>query len=246
MKNFSHPFFDEVYYFNSLQSSFKKAETLIKNYQVNGNFIIISKKETGSIGRDKNIWYAPEGGLWFTLGLHGFKFESSLTIFIGQIIFKTLESYINDITNLKIKWPNDIFYKNKKLAGILTYNLPFYDYYIVGIGINTNIIPKEISDITISINEIINKKINNSEFLYNFSENLFENLPDFLENGLDNVFFNQHSFLKNKIITIQTVFDTFSGISMGINKKGAILLKLPSGLIQPFYSGKIINYKNQS
>ncbi len=244
MKEFSHPLFDEVYHFKTLNSSFKKAESMIKNYQVNGNFIIISEKENHSIGRDKNVWYAPLGGLWFTMGFTGFKFDSSLTIFIGEIIYKTISEYLQDTNQLFIKWPNDIFFEDKKLAGILTYNLPFFNYYIIGVGINTNVNPDISEQKTVSIKKIAGKEIDNLEFLYNFCEKLSNNLPDFLENGLDNIFFNRHSLLKGKNVTIETKFDKYEGESLGINKKGAILLRLPSGVIQPFYSGKIVSFSD--
>ena len=242
MKDFSHPFFDEIYFFNTLKSSFKKAESMIKNYQVNGNFLIIANKESSSVGRDKNIWYAPLGGLWFTIGLNGFKFGNELTIFMGEVVHQTIKDYLSIKNQLFLKWPNDIYYQNRKLAGIITHHLPFFDYYIVGIGINTNIYPNELKDTSISLKEITDREIDNKMFLNKFCDNLYEKLPIFMENGLDHNYFNEYSLLTGRQVTLKTVFDTFSGTVLGINKKGALLIKLPSGIIQPFYSGSIVEF----
>ncbi len=241
MKNFSHPFFDEIYFFKTLNSSFKKAESMIKNYEVNGNFLILSEKEKSSVGRDKNIWLAPLGGLWFTMGLNGFKFQSDLTIFTGIILHKTVLKFLPEKkkNNLFLKWPNDIYYQDKKIAGILTNNYPFYDYHTIGIGVDTNISPQLPDNSATSLKSIIDKDVDNELFLKEFFDLITEELPQFLENGLDFEYFNNHSLLKGREITITTMFDKYSGISMGINKKGAILLKMQGGLIQPFYSGTI-------
>ena len=41
-------------------------------------------------------------------------------------------------------------------------------------------------------------------------------------------------------MTLNTDFDKFKGVVKGINKNGAILLQLQSGMIQPFYAGSIL------
>ena len=45
---------------------------------------------------------------------------------------------------IKIKWPNDLLFNKKKFCGILQEVIKFNnsDYLIVGIGLNTNIVPQ--------------------------------------------------------------------------------------------------------
>ena len=73
---------------------------------------------------------------------------------------------------IKIKWPNDILHKNKKICGILQEYVKSYkdNFLIVGIGINTNISPKNKSFSSTSLKNIINKKIDNDKLLRNIKK----------------------------------------------------------------------------
>ena len=70
---------------------------------------------------------------------------------------------------IKIKWPNDLLFNKKKFCGILQEVIKFnnLDYLIIGIGLNTNIAPKNKSFKSTSLKNIINKKISNRKILTN-------------------------------------------------------------------------------
>ena len=76
---------------------------------------------------------------------------------------------------IEIKWPNDLLYNNEKICGILqeviSYNQK--NYLIVGIGLNTNIAPKNKSFSSTSLKNIINKRIDNRKILKN-TKNIYE------------------------------------------------------------------------
>ena len=50
----------------------------------------------------------------------------------------------NTSKNIMIKWPNDLLYQGLKFCGILQEVIKFnqFDYLLIGIGLNTNIAPK--------------------------------------------------------------------------------------------------------
>ncbi len=244
MKNFKHPLFDEVRYFEKINSTNKKADQLIKSKQISGNFLLIAGTQSGGIGRKENSWFSPEGGIWITAGLYGLSVESNLTIFTGICIHKALLQLFPKMQNdLKIKWPNDIYLNEKKLCGILSSHISAFKYHLIGIGINTNFeeFSKELSDISISIKQYLKTNINNSNIVKTFFDIFASNLPEFIEGKLDINYFNEHSLLNGRKIELDTDFDKFSGICRGINKKGAILIKLKKGMIQPFFAGTVIN-----
>ena len=59
--------------------------------------------------------------------------------------------------------------KKKKFCGILQEVIKFnnFDYLIIGIGLNTNIVPQNKSFKSTSLKNILNKKINNQIILKN-------------------------------------------------------------------------------
>jgi BirA family biotin operon repressor/biotin-[acetyl-CoA-carboxylase] ligase len=48
------------------------------------------------------------------------------------------------LNKIKIKWPNDLTHNNKKICGILQEVVNYNDkrFLVVGIGVNTNLDPK--------------------------------------------------------------------------------------------------------
>ena len=68
-----------------------------------------------------------------------------------------------------IKWPNDLLFKKQKFCGILQEVIKFnnFEYLIVGIGLNTNILPQNKSFQSTCLKNILNKRINNQKILKN-------------------------------------------------------------------------------
>ena len=87
------------------------------------------------------------------------------------IIKKVLNEYSSH--QVKIKWPNDLLIKNRKVCGILQELIKFEKkfFLIIGIGINTVCSPKAKSFKGISLLESSDKLIDNSEILKNLKTN---------------------------------------------------------------------------
>ena len=66
---------------------------------------------------------------------------------------------------IKIKWPNDLLFKKKKICGILQETVinAGKKFLIVGIGINTNLDPKNSNFSSTSLKHITNKNIDNKK-----------------------------------------------------------------------------------
>lgn len=245
MKDFKHPLFDEVYFYKKSVSTSKQAIKLIKDQTAQGNFLVIADEQSGGIGRNKNKWFSPLGGIWMTAGLYGFSVASNLTIFTGISIHKALCDLFPQIRErLKIKWPNDIYFNEKKICGILSSNLSGRKYHLIGIGMNTNI--EELDEIlapnATSLQIELCKDVDNEEILTRIFDNFASALPNFVEGKFDVKYFNQHSLLKGLQIELDTDFDTYRGKVKGIDKNGALLIELKPGMIQPFYAGSIISW----
>jgi len=102
--------------------------------------IILVNAETQSsgVGRFNRQWRSSVGGLYFTLILKNIKLSEPLSAYIPVTVCNFLKSKYS--VDCSIKWPNDIYYGNSKLAGILIDNIIQSDkiYSFIGIGINYN------------------------------------------------------------------------------------------------------------
>ena len=107
--------------------------------------VVVASHQTEGRGMDKNRWESEAGkNLLFSIALNVNFLEASNQFKISQAvsvaIVETLSQFI-DNQKLSIKWPNDIYYGDKKLAGMLIQNTiegRMMGVSIIGIGLNVN------------------------------------------------------------------------------------------------------------
>ena len=140
---------NRIYYFNTIDTTQNFAMNIASKKNEDGS-VVISKKQTGGKGRMNRKWKSPVGGIWMSIIIHP-KFDvtyatlvpiaTSLAICIA--IEKTLK------INTKLKWPNDVTVKGKKVAGVLI-NASMIsnqiENMVLGIGINFKINPNELKN----------------------------------------------------------------------------------------------------
>lgn len=134
--------------------------------------VILAEHQTAGKGQRQNGWHSQNGkNLTFSLLLYpnfiiseNF-FDLIITISLGVI--KPLQDILGNKVN--IKWPNDIYYGQKKLGGILIENIlagKSIKYAVVGIGLNVNQedFPEDLPNPT-SIKKILQKENDLKEVL---------------------------------------------------------------------------------
>lgn len=112
-----------------------------KNYE-EGTMVHTNYQKNGR-GQRNNEWLSENGkNLTFSFLLEPYVELSNqffLHIITSISIFKTLLKI--NIKNVSIKWPNDIYVNDKKIAGILIENLVYRKFIhksVIGVGLNIN------------------------------------------------------------------------------------------------------------
>lgn len=107
--------------------------------------VIVTDEQTAGRGQRGNSWEAEPGkNLTFSLFLKPEKLRAADSFLLSMAISVGIVDALNKILfpeEVTVKWPNDIYWKDLKLAGILIENSfvgPYVDYSIVGIGLNVN------------------------------------------------------------------------------------------------------------
>ena len=106
--------------------------------------VIMAENQTAGRGQQQNSWFTEDGkNLTFSILLKPeflpLTDQFDLTIATSMGVFDALFPLLSD--KLKIKWPNDIYYNNFKLGGILIENIvqgAIIKNTIIGIGLNVN------------------------------------------------------------------------------------------------------------
>ena len=107
--------------------------------------IVVTDFQTSGKGQGKNVWQSEDGkNLLFSIALDMsfLKAENQflLTQMISVAMINVLKKYLPE-ESLFIKWPNDIYFNSKKIAGILIKNEikgMMMGTSIIGIGLNVN------------------------------------------------------------------------------------------------------------
>ncbi len=93
--------------------------------------VVFAESQTRGRGRHGRSWVSPRGkGLWFSVLLRPTFPISRLTVAAAVAVVRTVGS------SARIKWPNDVMWDGKKLAGILTEARG--NVAILGVGLNVN------------------------------------------------------------------------------------------------------------
>ena len=132
-----------LFFLKNLPSTNTYTASLLRNTELPEGAVIYTNYQTSGRGQAGNTWESEENkNLLLSIILlpsminPADQFLISMAVSLGIIDF--LRKYISA---LSIKWPNDIYVKNDKIAGILIENSILGDlieHSIAGIGININ------------------------------------------------------------------------------------------------------------
>jgi BirA family biotin operon repressor/biotin-[acetyl-CoA-carboxylase] ligase len=163
----------------ALLEEHKKRSKTVDVEKLNGTLIISEIQKKGR-GRFNRQWTSPPGGMWFTIILISRMDLKDLQAVTLVSAFSAANVLNTDFgIDVKIKWPNDIYYRDKKLGGILVESDKIDDivFLISGFGLNVNLgaeitFPDEIK--AISLNKITGKDLDRESLLCKILE-AFEN-----------------------------------------------------------------------
>ena len=197
--------------------------------------VVTADKQTMGKGRKGKKWHSPEGNISLSIAFADREFDVPISIATGILVKNALTEIFN-LSSIKLKWPNDLVFKKKKIGGILVEKEVFANYtkVIVGIGINLELDKKEswwgdFKDLNGKNlrDKIINKILMKFEIL--------------LKNGLDDWkgLWDQSCIHNDSIISVARNDEIIKGKYLGLNNVGELLLEKETGNIISFSSGEV-------
>lgn len=196
----------KIIYLKEIDSTNNFAKNLLKQNKVFENTVILTDHQTKGRGQKNNIWVSQKRkNLTFSIIIFPkIKVEDQFFLLMATSlgIIDCLSKYIN---NIKLKWPNDIYYNNKKLGGILIENIiknNIIESSVIGIGLNINQVIFENNLNAISLKIINNKSHNRIKILkelidkFEIRLNTLKSLNNTIRKDLKNEYLKQLLFLK--------------------------------------------------
>lgn len=226
-----------------------------------GGYVVRAMSQTNGKGRRGREWVSKDGGLYFSFDLSPSLMEAAgkplltsmqapvITLLAAMSVCET----IREKTGLEamIKWPNDIVIDGKKVCGILTEMMMKenqIDLIIVGIGINLlqEQFPEDIANTATSLrkecvtkgvadlpdaNQLVNAVIENMHYFYDVY--FMQSKENFRR------CYNECLAGMNNAVRVLDPKGEYSGISLGINASGELLVQKEDGEIDAVYAGEV-------
>lgn len=209
--------------------------------------VVAAKFQTEGRGQRGNTWDSEDAkNLTFSILLRPtflpVKKQFLVSKVVALAICDTLECFVSGIS---IKWPNDIYVGDAKIAGILienSFSSHLMDTSIVGIGLNVNqtVFTDDIPN-PASLCLLTGKEYDLNALLEKLCHALSNRYSQLISENFDvisNDYFGK-LYRKDKYYTYMSNGITFRAIIFGVRDSGELLLKTESGEIKSFFFKEI-------
>ncbi len=232
----------EIHYFDSINST---NSWLLENG--NCGDICISEVQTMGRGRQGNMWESPEGNIYFSF-CKCFEEITEHWSLLGLVTGIAIAEALDDmgLTGHGVKWPNDIFWQQKKMGGILLETTGQSGKVVIGIGLNISLsyqTHEKIGQVAISLSEAMGEKvIAPKEALFiHLIKRLQARVDDFENLKFDEFIksWKTWNILEGKYVNFENQGTMISGKVINIDKHGRLGVLKSSGNIGFYSSAEI-------
>ncbi len=123
-----------VEHHDQIDSTNDRAMAIIRSWRDEANgqpepVLISADVQTAGRGRMGRVWQSPRGGAWFSIAWPWNdrpEKTQAIPLIVGWAVHQVLAEYVGDVAKqpeiaeeLRLKWPNDLLWQDRKLAGVL-------------------------------------------------------------------------------------------------------------------------------
>ena len=228
-----------VHYQQTDSTNTRAIELLAAEDAVSSPCLVYSESQTAGRGRGGNQWWSASGSLTFSLIIDSNQTALSaeqiplLPLLTGMAILRTGQSLLPDGA-FQLKWPNDVFLADRKLAGVLI-EVPSQSsgHAVIGVGLNVNNsfanAPEQLAETGTSLADQSPTDYRRIEVLRTFMQEFELLLESFAAgSGLIDQW-PDYCLLTGKQVTLRTGSTTVTGRCQGIDSSGALLMQTETG-----------------
>ena len=219
----------------------------LPNQNVAGQ-VCIAEYQSAGRGRRGRQWISPFGShiylsmYWYLA--QGMSAAMGLSVVAALAVSDAIKTLYH--VDVELKWPNDIYLKGVKLAGILI-DLEGQAmepcHCVIGIGLNIKM-PEKSAELVdqpwIDLSSAIGVEIDRNILAAHIISALHKRLITHSETGINTMTaqWQAQDFYLNKAVALITGEKVTRGICRGINAQGALMLEV-NGQVGPVYGGEV-------
>lgn len=230
----------DCFFIPQVDSTNDLLKSMLREQQLPEGFIVCAGFQHAGKGQTGNSWESAEGeNLLFSMALYPLRIRVEEQFLISQLVSvgikNTLDKYID---NLSVKWPNDIYWNDKKLGGILIENSlqsGRIKSTVLGIGINVNQ-RNFISNAPnpVSMFQITGKQHNIEELMLEIRNSIL-NVYRQMNPTLIRANYSEILYRKSGFYLYKTVDESFLAQLVSVHPDGCLELETKAGEHKSFY-----------
>jgi BirA family transcriptional regulator, biotin operon repressor / biotin---[acetyl-CoA-carboxylase] ligase len=229
--NSSFSFLQHHLHLSEVTSTNDVAKQLAEENLVKHGYVITTDFQSVGRGQDLNGWEADKGkNILCSLILNpqlAIEYHLYLNLAISLGVYDFIVSHCPTVEVL-IKWPNDIYVNQQKIAGILIENTiqgQWIKQCIVGIGININQ-EKFTNPKAVSLSTVVGQTFDIAESIKQLLAYLEVRYSQLLTGNYQMLWNQYHEvfYQKNRATTFESMDTQFEGIPKGIDHSGRLMV----------------------
>ena len=204
--------------------------------------IVHAGYQSAGKGQKGNTWESePNKNLMFSIVLYPSMVSPSGQFIISMVISLGISDYLKPaVNNVRIKWPNDIFAGNDKIAGILIENSIAGDSIVstvagIGLNVNQDVFPDFIPR-AVSLRMITGREYDLTACLSQLSACLDKRYKQLIAGENDEIRKQYISSLYrlNEWAQYRAAGSEFTGRILSVNESGCLMVETEKGKIRDF------------
>ncbi len=237
----------EILFFEQIDST----NTVVHGQALQGapeGLVVLADAQSQGKGRRGRNWISPPGlNLYFSVLLRPPVAKEKialLTLMAGVACAEGLRRAVD--LEIKIKWPNDLLIREKKVAGILSEGEPSQGFIVLGIGVNVNWpiaeMPQEIRETATSLYAEKGCKFSRAMIGQELLAELEKEYLLFLREGFSprlRARWEELAAIKQRWVTIKFLDKEYEGKALGLDEEGALLIQDGQGEVRRFIAGEV-------
>lgn len=213
-------------------------------------WVCFAERQTAGKGRRGREWVSPFGSnIYLSIAWQfpqGGAAIAGLSLAVGVAVVRALRD--QQLHDVGLKWPNDIYSQGKKLGGILIEVSGEVDgscNAVIGVGLNLFLPENKASSITQAWTDITTitgqRPVFRNALAGGLLNHLLPVIASFEEQGIGAYLdeWRRYDCLRGLPATLFIAQNTIEGIVEGVNDSGLLLLKRADGNVQAFASGEV-------
>ena len=211
-------------------------------------WVVLAEHQTDGIGRRGRQWVSvPAAGVYLSMAWHYDEVPEllhCLSLSVGLALTRVLKQY--QIQDLSLKWPNDVYVNDRKLAGILIDSQSENAgqcRVTLGLGLNVFLSEQQkqhIPQAVVALSEVTNAEIDRNQLVADIISECVLLLQTFNRTRAEDDLQQWQSmdYLLGKQVEVSSAGITHSGEARGIDNNGCLLVDVQNQL-QAFYSAEV-------